>query len=191
MLVVGFDELNTIRVKRLTSSLYDRLVKFNRKEFRSIVQEARAYALSLLDKDQRSKVGKTFDPDEIIEFYLANYNYITGYLYGPEVERKRLRTAEEMMTAREYFDQDLYRKSLKRSADLWYTQSGQYSIGLEDETCIRTWKEAGVPQVQWVTQKDGRVCEYCRKLNGKRFDIDKAPHKAHYNCRCYLIPVWD
>lgn len=190
MQVVGFDELNTIRVKHLTSSLYDRLSRFNEKEFRSIVRGARAYALALLDKDHRSKVGK-FDPDEIIEYYLATYNFVTGYLYKPETERKRLRTAEEIMTAREYLDRERYAKVLKRSADLWYTQASQYSIGLEDETCIRTWKEAGVPKVQWVTQKDERVCSYCHRLNGKTFDIDKAPKKAHYNCRCYLIPVWE
>lgn len=36
---------------------------------------------------------------------------------------------------------------------------------------------------------DSRVCLECASLNGKVFDIDKAPSlPLHHNCRCILVP---
>lgn len=187
--VLAFDELNVISVKRETSSTYERLVAFNKNEFRAIAREARAYALGLLDKRSRRQAeAKRFNEDDFVEAYLLLYNPVTRYLYGPETERKRLRIAEEMMTAKEYLDRKQYDDSLRRSANLWYTQSSQYAIGLEDKTCIETWKQGGVGQLQWVTQHDQRVCGDCDARDGKVYDIDKVPPKTHYNCRCYLIP---
>lgn len=193
--VMSFDELNVVRVKKETKSMFGRLLDFNLKEYRKIVDESRLYALSLLTEDQRKKAEKvTADAnwrESFIDYWLTTYNWVTGYLYKREAERKRLRLAEEISTAREFHDRKRYATSLSKSANLWFTQSGQYAIDLEDKTCLHVWKKAGVKKVQWLAEDDHKTCSVCRKLDGQVFDIDKVPHKAHYNCRCVVVPYKD
>lgn len=62
-------------------------------------------------------------------------------------------------------------------------------IDTEDRAAITAYRDAGVEEVMWITQRDGRVCEECITLNGLIFPIDRVPDKPHYNCRCYLEPV--
>ena len=51
-------------------------------------------------------------------------------------------------------------------------------------------KDAGVEEVEWVTQQDEKVCAECEPLDGQIFKIDKVPMlPRHYGCRCYIIPV--
>lgn len=49
----------------------------------------------------------------------------------------------------------------------------------------------GVTEVEWLSStEDGRLCEECADLNGKKYLIDSAPDcPAHPNCRCTLLPV--
>lgn len=52
------------------------------------------------------------------------------------------------------------------------------------------YKHYDVKKVEWLTASDERTCPICKPLNGKIFDIDKAPDiPAHPNCRCVLLPV--
>lgn len=193
--VMSFDELNVVRVKKETTEMFKRLLAFNMSEYNKIVDEAREYALSLLDEKERKKAAKeTADEnwrESFIDYVLTTYNWVTGYLYKKEAERKRLRLSEEMLTAREFHDRKRYASSLSKTANLWFTQSGQYAIDLEDKTCLDVWKRAGVKKVQWLAEDDHKTCSVCRKLDGQVFDIDKVPHKAHYNCRCVVIPYKD
>ena len=47
------------------------------------------------------------------------------------------------------------------------------------------YREVGVKKVKWLTASDRRVCEICRNLDGKVFEIDEAPGPpAHPLCRC-------
>lgn len=189
---LSFDELNTVRVKKETSEMFDRLLEFNLTEYKKIVNKARSYARSLLSEDEKKKESKKeFSREFLVEYYLTTYNRVTGYLYKKEAERKRLRLSEEMMTAKEYRDRKRYSTSLKKSANLWYTQSAQYAIDMEDQTCIEVMKRAGVEQIQWVAEDDEKTCSVCKKLDGRVFNIDKVPGKAHYFCRCYVIPYKD
>lgn len=193
--VLSFDELNVVRTTKETKEMFKRLLVFNLKEYRKIVAESRSYALSLLSEDERKKAEKeTGDKhwqESFIDYVLTTYNWVTGYLYKKEAERKRLRLSEEMLTAREFHDRKRYASSLSKTANLWFTQSGQYAIDLEDQTCLRVWKKAGVKKVQWLAEDDHKTCSVCKKLDGQVFDIDKVPHKAHYNCRCVVIPYKD
>lgn len=190
--VMSFDELNVVRISKELKDTYKRLMEYNRKGYTEIVEEAHLYAISLLTEEEKEKEAKIrFIPDDFIEYMFTTYDYVTGYLYEREAERKRLRQGEEMATAREYRDRPRYSKTLEKSANLWFTQSGQYAIDIEDYTVRETFARAGVKKVQWIAEDDDKTCHVCRKLDGMVYDIDKVPHKAHYNCRCMIIPYKD
>lgn len=186
---LSFDELNVIRVKQETKGTFDRLLKFNNSEYLEIIKTAKAYAETLLLPDEKNKLNdKELNPDDLLKAFLSAYNYVTGYLYEKEADRKRLRMSEEILTAREYQDRTLYNSGLQRTANLWYTQSGQYAIDIEDRTCLTTFKKVGIKKVMWVSAKDDRTCKVCRELDGQIFGIDNVPEKKHYNCRCTIKP---
>jgi SPP1 gp7 family putative phage head morphogenesis protein len=119
---------------------------------------------------------------------LKQYNRTTGYLYGNELDRKRLRYQEQLLTAREFQDRVMYNDSVKKASALLWTQISQYMINAVDEARIKAFEDFGVKKVVWRTMKDEKVCEDCDANNGKTFDIDNLPPK-HYGCRCYLTPV--
>lgn len=180
----SFDELNVITVKDQTEKLYERLLEFNKREYIKLIKGAKEYALELMN----TKKDVDIDEEDFLEYILTSYNNVTGYLYKREANRKRLRLAEEILTAKEFLSRKRFEDSLRRSANLWFTQSLQYGIEVEDKTCLEVFKKLGVKKVKWITEKDGKVCVECKNLNGKTFDIDKVPSKVHYNCRCYVVP---
>ena len=186
MSVMAFDELNTMQAKEETEKLFERLLAFNEKEYRKIARQAAQYALSFLPNENKNK---RFDEAVAVALILAAYNPVTGYLYKSEAERKRLRLSEEMLTAREFLDRGRYEAAVKKAANLWYTQSMQYAIDIEDGTVLDVWRDCDVKQVRWVAEDDGRTCSKCRELNGQVFKINEVPPKQHYNCRCYCVPV--
>ncbi len=47
----------------------------------------------------------------------------------------------------------------------------------------------GIKEVEWSAGKGKRMCEICKRLDGKRFNVKNAPLLAHPNCRCALLPV--
>lgn len=54
------------------------------------------------------------------------------------------------------------------------------------------YSQHGIRRVQWLTAGHDNTCERCQALNGKIFDIDKAPMcPCHPFCRCTLLPVLD
>lgn len=118
--------------------------------------------------------------DWILDF-LEEYDFITGYQYEPEWERKRARTYEMVMAARE----EKKTPDLKRPEVLLNQQVTQKSIEIVDEATIRAYKEQGVTKVKWKTMRDNKVCAECEERDGKIFDINELPEK-HYNCRCWL-----
>lgn len=187
LLALGFDQLNVLKAKRLCKDYIDKVVSFNREEYILICREARKYASSLLTEREWRRL-KHFDPDDYVDYVLSMYNPVTGYLYTPEFERKRLRMAEEILTAREYRNRRAYEQWIKKCANLVYTQSSQYGLTMADETVLKTFIEAGVDKVVWVAEKDDKTCEVCKDLDGQVFEIDKVPTKPHYNCRCRIMP---
>ena len=57
---------------------------------------------------------------------------------------------------------------------------------------LEEYRKYGIEEVEWYTARDGRVCEECEKLDGKRFSINEIPHvhgDTDINCRCIQIPV--
>ena len=187
--IFGFDELNAPRVTRETVSLFDRMKSENKKRFLEVAKKAYHDAIALAVAAGYADPGEGKINDAWVIGFLGAYNFVSGYLYESEAERKRLRLAEQMMTAREYLNRQMYNDSLRRSANLWWTQTSHYMLDAVDAATLDGYKDCGVEKVKWNTNIDGRECSVCRERNGKVYPIGKVPPKAHRNCRCYLTPI--
>ena len=187
--VMGFDELNVVNTRKVTKEMFDRLLADNEKAYQKAANDAYSKA-----KKKAGSVGYTEDdPEGVGGEWLASillaYNFITGYLYDREAERKRLRLNEQILTAREYSSREMYNNSLRKTANLWWTQTAQYGVDVVDAATIQAYEDMGVDKVRWIAELDNRTCKVCRERNGKIYELSKVPQKTHYNCRCYLEPV--
>lgn len=187
--IFGFDELNVPRVTKETTELFERLLAENSKRYLQAAikacEDARARVILAGYEDRYVAV-----PDEAwVAGFLGKYNFVSGYLYEQEAERKRLRLAEQMLTAVEYQSRTQYNDSVRRSANLWWMQTAHYMLDAVDESTLYTYEKMGVEHVEWHTNMDGRECKTCRDRDGKIYPIDKVPPKPHRNCRCRLSPV--
>ena len=187
--IFGFDELNAPRITRETIALFDRMMNENRKRFLEVAKKAYLDAVALAVAAGYRNPGEGRITDTWLIGFLGAYNFVSGYLYESEAERKRLRLAEQMMTAREYLNRPLYNDSLRRAANLWWTQTAHYMLDAVDQATLDGYRDSGVEKVKWNTNIDGRECKTCRERNGKVYPIGNVPPKAHRNCRCYLTPV--
>lgn len=187
--IFGFDELNVPRVTSETEALFERLMRENKKQYLKVAKKAYEDAVLLAVAAGYDDPGT----DKINEMWLIGllgaYNFVSGYLYESEAERKRLRLAEQMLTAKEYLNRTLYNDSIRRSANLWWTQTAHYMLDAVDTATLDGYKDSGVEKVKWNTNIDGRECKICRERNNKVYPIGNVPPKAHRNCRCYLTPV--
>ena len=187
--IFGFDELNAPRITRETIELFDRMMAENKKRYLEVAKKAYLDAVALAVAAGYRDADKEKINDAWLIGFLGAYNFVSGYLYESEAERKRLRLAEQMMTAREYLNRSLYNDSLRRSANLWWTQTAHYMLDAVDQATLDGYQACGVEKVKWNTNIDGRECKTCRERNGKVYSIDNVPPKAHRNCRCYITPV--
>ena len=187
--IFGFDELNAPRITRETIELFDRMMVENKKRYLEVAKKAYRDAIALAVAAGHRDADKEKINDAWLIGFLGAYNFVSGYLYESEAERKRLRLAEQMMTAREYLNRSLYNDSLRRSANLWWTQTAHYMLDAVDQATLDGYQACGVEKVKWNTNIDGRECKTCRERNGKVYAIDNVPPKAHRNCRCYITPV--
>lgn len=180
---MGFDEVNAPRLTSLTQAMIERLLKENKKAFLKIAKEATEEAADDIK-------GKPILTDEkYVDGILGEYNPVTGYLYYPEADRKRSRLVEAILTAVAVNSRSEFHKELRKFANLWHTQTKQYGETMVDKTRIETFKKNGIKYVMWQTQGDIKVCDECRERNGTIYPLSEYPGKAHYNCRCWLVPV--
>jgi SPP1 gp7 family putative phage head morphogenesis protein len=187
--LLGFDELNVVNTKKITKAMFDRLLSENEKMYQKAADKAYSKAKrAAKEAGYREEEEKKLGGDWLIGVLLA-YNFVTGYVYDREAERKRLRLNEQILTAREYGDRQLLNSGLQRTANLWWTQTQQYGVDVVDKATLRAYEDMGVKRVRWKARIDGRECKVCRERHDKIFEISKVPEKTHYNCRCYLEPV--
>jgi hypothetical protein len=187
--LMGFDELNVTNTKKVTEAMFDRLLSGNEKMYQKAADKAYSKAKRKAEEAGYREDEATGLVAGFITAVLASFNLVTGYIYHREAERKRLRLNEQILTAREYDDRQLYNSGLQRSANLWWTQTTQYGIDVVDKATIQGYKDMGVKNVRWKAHIDGRECAVCRERHDKIYKISKVPEKTHYGCRCYLEPV--
>ena len=186
--VMGFDELNVINTRKTTASMYDRFLEENEALYLKAAKDAYQRAVKKARAEDFS--GEKAEVDgEWLAGLLAGYNLVTGYLYGKEADRKRMRLNEQILTAREYGNRNMFQDSLRRAANLWWTQTTQYGISSVDEATIKGFTDMGVERVRWIAADDERTCPTCGARDNKIYKITDLPPKPHYGCRCYIVPV--
>ena len=164
------DELNIIRA---VGETYDASIRMAE---RRLLECARlAYLAAMQESGKRKR--NPIDRDWLIDF-LMMADPVTLYKFLPEAERKKARLTEALAATTERA------KEVDKALRDWTRQIGQAAIEVTDAATIRAVEDAGVTQVEWVTERDGRVCGTCRDMDGNVYDIDKIPPKVHPNCRC-------
>lgn len=186
--VMGFDELNVINTRKITQEIFDKFISDNEAIYLKAAKDSYKKAVEKAESEGYEGEKSEIDGEWVLGM-LAGYNLVTGYLYNKEAERKRLRLNEQILTAREFMDGTMLQNSLRRTANLWWTQTTQYGISAVDEATIKGFKDMGVKNVRWIAADDEKTCPICGARDDKIYKINKIPPKPHYGCRCYVIPV--
>lgn len=185
---LGFDELNVVNIKKVTRQTFERLMRDNEEMYLRVARNA--YAKAVKTSKAEGFSGEESEADAaLVSTVLLGYNAVTTYLYDKEADRKRLRLNEQILTAREYGDRRLYNDSIRRTANLWWTQTTQYGISIVDAATLKAFKDMGVKRVRWEAEDDDRTCSICNARDGRIYKLSKVPSKPHYGCRCYVTPV--
>ena len=184
--LAGFDELNVLRVKQLTEGIYERVDRLNRAAYADICDWVYEWVYVQYGKEPPDR-----DWTKVVDDWLKGYDPVTRYLYGPELERKRLRLAEGILTAAAGMDRPMLEDVLKTAASLLLTQSLQAGMDLLAEAETEAYTEADPEaMVQYHACDDDRTCKDCRDYDKKVFRISEAPRiPQHYRCRCWYTRV--
>jgi len=184
-----FDELNVISTFDAVGDLYERLQKLNQKRYLKIAKEAYSDAYDEAKAAGFTEGKKQVPAAAFVLALLADYNYVSKYVYDQEIDRKRARLAEAIVAdAQRGIKQEMIR-DYRRAESLWRKQTRQYALTVEDAAVLKAFKDVGVKRVRWITADDEKVCGACNSRDGKTYAIDKVPPKPHYLCRCYLTFV--
>lgn len=166
-----FDELNVINRSK---KLYEDLNDLNQSIYLEVARKAY--------KDAYPESDKELSPAWLL-LLLQDYDEVTKYVYQNEVDRKRARFAESLLSTKRK------QQEFVTAFNLWWRQTAQYGIKVVDEATIQGFKDAGIKRIRWKTQQDGKVCKSCQERNNKIYPINKIPTKPHHNCRCWFEKV--
>lgn len=169
--IAGFDELNIIKS---VDALYSSLAKDNKTDLLTLAEVIYAMA-----EPRGSKKPNA----EWLAALLDEPNPVTMYSYSSEVLRKRERLKEALLT-----DTDTTLE-WKKGISFWTNMTAQYADIVTDESLLKSYKDAGIKQVRWITRDDEVVCKFCNKRKNKVYPINSAPPKEHWHCRCYYVPA--
>ena len=170
-------------------SMYDGMDTDNRTKFKELwAARYIEMLLYLLAKETLMPSEDTID--EMAEMHitklLSEPNEVTHYTYDTEVYRKRDRAKEAINSVN---GKVLKQIEMDKHLRYWNRQTVWYTDLASDDATVTALKDAGVKHVEWVAQKDEKVCGVCRGRNGEIYPIDKLPVKPHPNCRCYFRRV--
>lgn len=174
--LLHFDELHVLKTIK---QLYKELKLDNEQVFLELAQEEYRHVKKLW-----ALPGKSETPTKKwLIGLLSAYNAVTKYVYENEVDRKRDYTAEAVVASPAKVDE------FRRGLSYWAQFTAQAAEDVTDETTLKVYRDSGVERVRWITQEDGKVCEVCRKRDGKVYPIHRIPPKPHRRCRCHYEPV--
>lgn len=177
--------MNIVQTKKHVHKLYNKIYKTVRQEFLKIINEI--YQVIYDEAVAMGFDGDIRDLDEAwIDEFFDSYNPVTMYVFSNEIDRKESRLFEALVS------NELEKlKSYAYAERLITSQIEQYAIELEDSIARVVYEDTKVKKVMWVAEQDHKTCSDCNELDGQIFELNNAPPKQHYNCRCYLIPVKD
>lgn len=171
--VTSFDELNVINVSH---EIYDEALRVTEKEASRLVK-------SVYD---RYSDENTMEYEEAYAFVLAlmlAYNPVTKYVYKNELDRKRARFVEGVISS------DAPREEVELAKRLMVALNKQFLDDATFDAVVEAYKGDGVEEVRWVTAVDDKRCKECESRHGKIYPISKIPPKPHIHCRCYVEKV--
>lgn len=124
--------------------------------------------------------------DRYLKELLSTPNPITQVAYDAEVFRKRDRAAEAVNAAAGKRAKQI---EMDRQARYWSRASDWYADLVTEDANEDAIRDAGYKRVRWITQRDGRVCAECERMDGLIFPANRVPDHPHRACRCYVVPV--
>lgn len=169
------DELHIIRE---VGNTYDELLGLAKRWFLVIGREA--YAQGMKDASRRKR--NAIDRDWILD-WLEETDFVTLYKFATEWERKKARLIEALPVAPDRG------REIDKALKAWTRQIAQAAISITDDATVEAYRDAGVREVEWVSEHDARVCDVCEDMDGNVYPIDDVPAKPHWGCRCRLVPV--
>ncbi len=167
------DEINVLSK---VNELYSDLLKVTKEKFLELAQLQYDY---IMQNNYDYSGIDTIWLNELFE----NFDPIVKYVFKNEVDRKRSRMYESVMSS------DIPIKEVDSALNYWTRMIAQEIITLTDKATIKAYADSNIEWLEWVTEEDSKVCEHCNEMAGKIFPIDDIPIKPHWNCRCYLIPA--
>ena len=167
---MAFDEMNVISVSH---EIYDT----------ALVETKREMARLSKKVYEKYKESDNFDSEGFVLALMLAYDPTSKYIYQNEVDRKRARFVEGVLSS------DFPMEEVKASQRLWIAMNKVFADEVTFQTMIKAYKDSGVKRVRWVTSPDERRCATCGAMHGKVFHIDKVPSKPHRNCRCWVEVV--
>ena len=178
-----FDELNVTGIRKHIKKLYEKAFEIIKTDFVEVLNDIAAEVY-----DEAVALGFDGNIEDLdnawIEEFFDEYNPVTKYVFSNEIGRKESYLFEAIVA-----DTVLRHQSYLKAERLLANQVKQGGIDMDDAVAKTVYKAVGVKRVQWIAEDDAKTCSVCRELDKQIFDLDKAPHKPHHNCRCYLLPV--
>ncbi len=167
---LAFDEMNVISVSH---EIYDTALAETKVE------------MERLSKTVYKKYAEdeNFDSASFVLALMLAYDPVTKYVYSNEVDRKRARFVEGVLSS------DTPLEEVKASQKLWAAMNKVFADEVTFQTMIQAYKDSGVERVRWVTSPDERRCATCGAMHGKVYSINRIPSKPHRNCRCWVEVV--
>lgn len=171
--VTAFDELNIISVSH---EVYDEALKVTEQEVTRLVK-------SVYDSYRESGAITAPEALAVVAALMAAYNPTTKYVYQNELDRKRSRFVEGVISS------ETPRDEVKLAERLLVNMNKQFADDATFEAVVKAFADDGVKRVRWITALDDRRCKECKSRHGKVYDIDNIPPKPHMHCRCYVERV--
>lgn len=182
--MINFDEVNLIRT---VTAVYRISAKRARKRYYEVAFEGYLLAMAMCRIEPKKAHGmaeKAID-EKWVDKVLTETDLVTLYRFDTETERKAYRLAETLEVAQDRSYE------IGKALKFWSQQVGQYAINMTDYAMMEAFQDAGVKEVEWVSEKDQRVCNECHSYDGQIFPLDEVPVKPHWGCRCHLVPVME
>ena len=173
--VTSFDELNVISVSH---EIYDEALKITE-------QEATRLVKSVYDSYRESGAITASDAQNAVAALMDEYSPTTKYIYRNEVDRKRSRFAEGVISS------DTPLEEVERAKRLLTALNAQFADDATFDAVIKAYADDGVKRVRWITAVDDRRCTECKSRHHKIYSIDNIPPKPHLHCRCYVEKIDD
>lgn len=167
---LAFDEMNVISVSH---EIYDTALEETKREMVRLSQK-------VYEKYNKSD---NYDSEGFVLALMLAYDPTSKYVYQNEVDRKRARFVEGVLSS------ETPLAEAKASQKLWIAMNKVFADEVTFQTMIQAYKDRGVKRVRWATSPDERRCSTCGAMHGKVYSIDNVPPKPHRNCRCWVEVV--